>query len=78
VGIQFAWNLRPFLCDKTEDFKLFRKYEGNFYTAIVYSVKQLIAEDEAPESYKMKTPMHIIDSMNAQQNDTTDVFNVFK
>lgn len=78
VGIQFAWNLRPFLCDKNEDFKLFRNYEGNFYTAIVYSVKQLIAEDEIPESYKMKTPMQIIDSMNTQQNDTTDVFNVFK
>jgi hypothetical protein len=37
VGIQIAWNLRPFLCNKTEEFKLFRKYEGNFYTAIIYS-----------------------------------------
>lgn len=41
VGIQIAWNLRPFLCNKTEEFKLFRKYEGNFYTAIVYSIQQL-------------------------------------
>jgi len=41
VGIQLAWNLRPFLCDKNEEFKLFRKYEGNFYTAIIYSVQQL-------------------------------------
>ncbi|MCX6273042.1 MAG: hypothetical protein NTU44_17860, partial [Bacteroidetes bacterium] len=30
VGIQLSWNLRPFLCDKNEEFKLFRKYEGNF------------------------------------------------
>jgi hypothetical protein len=42
VGIQLAWNLRPFLCEKNEEFKLFRKYEGNFYTAIIYSVQQLI------------------------------------
>jgi len=43
VGVQLAWNLRPFLCQKDEPFKLFRKYEGNFYTAIVYSVEQLVA-----------------------------------
>ena len=41
VGIQVAWNLRPFLCQKNEEFKIFRKYEGNFYTAIVYSFGQL-------------------------------------
>ncbi|MBN2807851.1 MAG: hypothetical protein JXR22_14435 [Prolixibacteraceae bacterium] len=46
VGIQLAWNLRPFLCNKDEEFKLFRKYEGNFYTAVVYSVQQLVKEDE--------------------------------
>lgn len=41
VGIQLAWNLRPFLCEKNEAFKWFRKYEGNFYTAIIYSIEQL-------------------------------------
>jgi hypothetical protein len=45
VGIQISWNLRPFLCNKDEDFKLFRKYEGNFYTAIVYSVQQLVSKE---------------------------------
>lgn len=78
VGIQFAWNLRPFLCDKNEDFKLFRKYEGNFYTAIVYSVKQLVSDEAVQEEVQMKTPMQVIDSMNVQQNDTTDVLNIFK
>ena len=43
VGIQLAWNLRPFLCERQEEFKWFRKYEGNFYTAIVYSVEQLVS-----------------------------------
>lgn len=47
VGIQLAWNLRPFLCEKHEEFKFFRKYEGNFYTAIVYSVEQLVSHKES-------------------------------
>jgi len=47
VGIQLAWNLRPFVCNKNEEFKLFRKYEGNFYTAIVYSMRQIFSDDEA-------------------------------
>jgi hypothetical protein len=46
VGIQLAWNLRPFLGDRGEPFELFRKYEGNFYTAIIYSIQQLSASDE--------------------------------
>ena len=56
VGIQLAWNLRPFLCEKQEEFKLFRKYEGNFYTAIVYSVEQLVSTKppEKPEVKKVQ------------------------
>ncbi|UCG60318.1 MAG: hypothetical protein JSV52_08250 [Candidatus Zixiibacteriota bacterium] len=46
VGIQLAWNLRPFLGDRGKPFELFRDYEGNFYTALIYSVKQLIYEHE--------------------------------
>ena len=46
VGIQMAWNLRPFLGDRGEPFKIFRHYEGNYYTAIVYSVRQLIERSE--------------------------------
>ena len=49
VGIQLAWNLRPFLCEKNEEFKWFRKYEGNFYTAIVYSVQQLASPSKPVE-----------------------------
>ena len=69
VGIQLAWNLRPFLCDKNEDFKLFRKYEGNFYTAIIYSVEQLTSPDEdqkketkLPYQYSDTTHKSVIDS----------------
>lgn len=41
VGVQMAWNLRPFLGDRGEPFQLFRRYEGNFYAAIIYSVQKL-------------------------------------
>jgi len=41
VGIQLAWNLRPFLAENDEAYALFRKYEGNFYTAVIYSIEQL-------------------------------------
>lgn len=45
VGIQLAWNFRPFLGDRGQPFELFRDYEGNFYAALVYSAKQLIDPD---------------------------------
>jgi hypothetical protein len=50
VGIQMAWNLQPFVGDRGEPFKVFRKHEGNFYTAIVYSFGRLVrGEPKAPE-----------------------------
>ena len=45
VSIQLAWNLRPFLGDRGEGFKLFRRYKGNFYTALIYSFRQLAGPD---------------------------------
>lgn len=54
VGVQIAWNLRPFLCNKTEEFKLFRKYEGNFYTAIIYSVQQLAKPANSDQDIEVK------------------------
>jgi hypothetical protein len=45
VGIQLGWNLRPFLGKREESFQLFREYEGNFYTAIIYSIRQLAGGD---------------------------------
>ena len=41
VGIQMAWNLQPFVGDRGQPFQLFRHNEGNFYTAIVYSLEKL-------------------------------------
>ena len=50
VGIQLAWNLRPFMAERGEPYGLFRKYEGNFYSAVIYSVEQLLGPPERPAS----------------------------
>ena len=55
VGIQLAWNLRPFLGDRGEPFQWYRDYEGNFYTALIYSVNQLTGSDE-PQLELRQTP----------------------
>ncbi len=49
VGIQLAWNLRPFVAERDEPFALFRSYEGNFYTAVIYSFQQLAQPAEHPD-----------------------------
>ncbi len=41
VGIQMAWNLQPFVGDRGRPFQLFRHNEGNFYTAVLYSLRKL-------------------------------------
>jgi hypothetical protein len=46
VGIQMAWNLQPFVGDRGRPFQLFRHNEGNFYTAIVYSLEKLVHGEE--------------------------------
>jgi len=51
VGVQMAWNLRPFLGDRQEPFQVFRSYEGNYYAAVVYSVNKLLkGEDKSSET----------------------------
>lgn len=50
VGIQMAWNFQPFVGDRGRPFQLFRHNEGNFYTALVYSLEKLAhgGKKEAP------------------------------
>jgi hypothetical protein len=68
VGIQLAWNLRPFLCEKNEEFKWFRKYEGNFYTAVIYSVEQLVSPKAPVE--KPPQPSFKTDTISKTPTDT--------
>lgn len=64
VGIQLAWNLRPFTGDKGKPFAMFRNYEGNFYTAVIYSINQLLSGNELPGKNKLEIKKDNI------QNDT--------
>lgn len=77
VGIQLAWNLRPFLSDKNEDFKLFRKYEGNFYTAVIYSVQQLVSREDNNQDVKIKEPFPDNEKGNSEISDTS-ILNILK
>jgi hypothetical protein len=70
VGIQLSWNLRPFLCNKTEEFKWFRKYEGNFYTAVIYSVQQLSSGKENETKDKIYKPFFYNDSSKLKSSDS--------
>jgi hypothetical protein len=63
VGIQLAWNFRPFLGDRDRPFELFRDYEGNFYTALIYSVKQLVKDDISPGRKAPKKDSTVQDSL---------------
>ena len=70
VEVQIAWNLRPFLCNKTEEFKLFRKYEGNFYTAIIYSVQQLVKPSNTDQDIEVKSDSQRQDNIKSDITDT--------
>ena len=57
VGIQMAWNLQPFVGDRGQPFKLFRHNEGNFYTAVIYSLQKLSrGEGRGPAATPPATP----------------------
>jgi hypothetical protein len=58
VGVQMAWNLRPFVGDRAVPFQVFRHYEGNFYTGVIYSLQKLSqgeGERRAPAAVR-RTP----------------------
>ena len=60
VGIQMAWNLQPFIGDRGQPFQLFRHNEGNFYTAIVYSLQKLArGENKANEEPPPYRPLDV-------------------
>lgn len=77
VGIQLSWNLRPFLCQKNEEFKLFRKYEGNFYTAIIYSVQQLVSKEDIKSNEEYKGTYKYPENNNTEGKDSS-ILNLLK
>lgn len=78
VGIQLSWNLRPFVCNKNEEFKMFRTYEGNFYTAIIYSVKQIATKKDDQQKLKIKKHSFQFDTINTKTTDTTNIIKLLE
>jgi hypothetical protein len=58
VASQLAWNLRPFLGTRNLPFALFREHEGNFYVAVIQSVKDMAdgSGNEAGDAAKQAEP----------------------
>ena len=46
VGMQLAWNLRPFIGNRGMKFEVFREPEGNFYLAVIDSVLDIAEGDK--------------------------------
>ena len=78
VSIQLSWNLRPFVCNKNEEFKLFRTYEGNFYTAIVYSVQQMGSKKDVQQKVDINSRYYNFDTTDTKTNDTTNIIKLLE
>jgi hypothetical protein len=70
VGIQMAWNLRPFLGDRGEPFRVFRSYEGNFYAAVVYSINRLLEGEDLNEPERSDERPTVLDRLLQPTTDS--------
>jgi excisionase family DNA binding protein len=50
---------------------LFRKYEGNFYTAVIYSVQQLVKPANSDQDIEVKPESQKQDNTKSEITDTT-------
>ena len=73
VGVQLAWNLRPFVGDKNLPLELFREKEGNFYLAVFQSAGDLLGVGHREEI--KKKPGKRINKNNFNIKDTTQIKN---
>ena len=48
VGMQLAWNLRPFIGSRGLPFEVVRQREGNFYLAVIQSAADLVEAGTTP------------------------------
>jgi hypothetical protein len=71
VGIQMAWNLQPFVGDRGQPFRLFRHYEGNFYTAVIYAVEKLLEPEKISSDPQGLPPQSIPGAIRRSQAGST-------
>lgn len=60
VGMQLAWNLRPFIGNRGMKFEVFREREGNFYLSVIHSVRDVV-EGEKKDGDNENTGPSIVD-----------------
>lgn len=46
VGMQLAWNLRPFVASRELPFEIFRQRQGNFYLAVIESAVDIVTPSQ--------------------------------
>jgi hypothetical protein len=61
VGIQMAWNLRPFLSDRREPFQVIGHYQGNFYAAVIYAMNKIVSGEPKPPAATPPPPRTVPD-----------------
>jgi hypothetical protein len=58
VGMQLAWNLRPFIGNRELQFEFFRKREGNFYLTVIQAAGDLVtSSDKNTDSKDVDEPV---------------------
>ena len=72
VGIQLAWNMRPFLGSPSLEFELFRdETQGNFYSTLLGATGKLLGTD------RMSRPVEVqkaqMPTKSAEPPDTTQL-----
>lgn len=56
VGMQLAWNLRPFIGSRDLPFQVFRRREGNLYRFVARAAVDLVTVDAPPETIPEADP----------------------
>ncbi len=60
VGMQLAWNLRPFVGDKNLPMEILRQKEGNFYFAVFQAMGDLMGVNKSSQPKVKPEPKEII------------------
>lgn len=71
VGMQLAWNLRPFIGSKDQPFQLLRKQESNFYLAVLQSMGRLLSVSEAESDRQVQEKMEAEEEKKNEEADDT-------
>jgi len=73
VGMQLAWNLRPFLGDKNMPTEVFRNREGNFYLAVFQSFGDVLGvHPKNQQALPKKSSQNPVETQPATSDSITE------